>query len=1245
MKLSAPPPPPPSDGAPGTPDGQPKPDPTAAPGTPVADAPGSPSPATGPKLAAWPAWYGGVDSALVGLVVAFAFVAASFVARNSDMWIHLAAGKRLFAGEYFPGGSDPFSYAAEGRTWVNHSWLTDAVAYLFYGGTGKVLVGAKALLVALAFATLIAIRRPKFALWPWAACACVGVLAAAPQFTLRPLVVSVLLLAVTLYLLFRMPQKKDSWRFPGAIGVTFWVWANCDQWFFVGPLALALLILGDLIQKYGFNTPDEPLGDPDAEPLGRLPDTATLAKALGIGLLACMLTPHHVRIWELPFEMTGASGVEADPRLRQMLLAPHDNLYLNKASLGYNANGLAYAILFVAGAAAFGVGSVLGVGRVRIAHVALWLGFAVLSLLSVYAIPFFALVAVPLVAAQLNAFSARAELKTWGDRQTRLLLIGSSGGRVLSVVAISVLCVLAYPGWVHPDTPIAAYARRVAWAVEPEPGMVQAAEQLQQWRAAGTLGADARGFITNTDLANYAAWYAPAEKVFVNSRFRHHRRDLADYVAVRQGLGMIRPSEELPNPKDATDVLTRLNAEYVVVSAGAGDNEKLRLLAQLATFRLFQWWGEWSAWYTDGRTAIFGWRPTPAGGKQSFAALRLDPVARAFGAGVKKAPDPTLQAAPTHAEADLDKVVEAFVRPARPAPPGGAEALGWIEYKQALIARHQIRQNLSAFVFGGGYSDQPPHGSFHNFAVRLAVRSNSLPFPPQHADTKADADAMQAIPLLAVRAARRAIAEAPDHPDAYYALAQALRDADLPLTESERALGLVVALRQCLDRIPPPEQYKRGQFTVFGAQVAGELAAVYLGQSYTWRDPITKKETTAHTGFPADIPALRDLVGQVILIEIKEEVDPASKQRVERILQVQRVPAAEVGRVRIPPNVKVQPHANGIPHILAIDLARAALKRALEYAPADLAGEGGEAAQAAVEQVKTQLKNLEYEEVTYRQRFESGKGPTAKLPALVDRAIANCMLGTALELLSDKDADLAKEYGPLEAFAALRRVALELAAGHVENANFLFNGEKGLSSAPSAAAIERDGLSPLAGVLKYQKAIHAGEYQAAGQVWESLYADKHLEATDPVWRLLRLTIGQAEKLPPPGSEVPRPIVLSVIEETTQRKDSAKALQAMLTPPLAFVPGHAEFLHLRFWFVPWLTMNRVIQRGIAHQLSLEAEFFYQRGVLFLFEGDIPAAKDRFKESTRKAPPGWGIANARVPLADGYLKLIEYAEKGK
>src|SRR5262245_65419047 len=106
---------------------------------------------------------------------------ASFVARNSDVWLHLATGERMFAGEYVPGGKDPFSFSAADRTWVNHSLLFDVGAKLLYRGDGALLVAIKAAVVAVAFALLLGIRRPAYSLWPWAVVAVVAVIASAPR--------------------------------------------------------------------------------------------------------------------------------------------------------------------------------------------------------------------------------------------------------------------------------------------------------------------------------------------------------------------------------------------------------------------------------------------------------------------------------------------------------------------------------------------------------------------------------------------------------------------------------------------------------------------------------------------------------------------------------------------------------------------------------------------------------------------------------------------------------------------------------------------------------------------------------------------------------------------------------------------------------------------------------------------------------------------------------------------------------
>ena len=118
MKLSAPPPPP----------SEPIPESTTdqAGGTVESSAPLARPPA---KPASWPAWFGAADWALVFLTLALTFLTASFAVRNSDVWIHLAAGKRLTTGDYKL-GTDPFSYTAADRTWVNHSWLFDLGSFL-----------------------------------------------------------------------------------------------------------------------------------------------------------------------------------------------------------------------------------------------------------------------------------------------------------------------------------------------------------------------------------------------------------------------------------------------------------------------------------------------------------------------------------------------------------------------------------------------------------------------------------------------------------------------------------------------------------------------------------------------------------------------------------------------------------------------------------------------------------------------------------------------------------------------------------------------------------------------------------------------------------------------------------------------------------------------------------------------------------------------------------------------------------
>jgi hypothetical protein len=1138
-----------------------------------------------------------VDVALVALVLVLAFAAASFVARNSDVWLHLAAGKRLVSGQYTP-GSDPFSYSAADRPWVNHSWLVDAVSYLLYGGDGAVLGVVKAVVVALALGLVIAIRRPGYPLWPWAVVAGVAVVAGAPQFALRPLVASMLFLAVTLFLLFRLPHKPGSWRFPIAIGVTFWFWANSDPWFFVGPMTLALLVVGNLIETYVLPVPAPPAnpsgssegtspdGAPQSDgPLGRLPDTAALAKALGVGVLACMLNPHHVRVWELPFELVGAPGIEFDPRLKQQLNAPLFGDYVSNPSLGYNQNGLAYAVLLVLGAGVLTVSLVWAVGRVRPAHVALWVGFAALSLLSAVAIPLFVLVAIPLVAAQLNALGALVLLKGSGDPMSRATLFGTTIGRVVSVLGLCALCAVAYPGWLHPDPATPALARRVTWGVAPEPSLVNAAEQFHRWREKGQLPADARGLILNIELANYVAWFAPEEKVFLNGRYKHHRPELGKYVQARQGLGLLESSE----PVDARAVMSEVGAEYVAIHhGGPNDYRVLRARVEKTATALYQDWTEWSPWYLDGRTNVFGWRPPGTAAKPTFSALRVDPVVLAFGPGVQRLPDPVLK----HPLPSLGWE-EAFVRPAKLKPVGADEAVGWLQYRDGITHRDLIRKNVS----GPLLTRFPTSTSFPWHAlVAQVVFAQATPLPPLNPTMGRDVAEAQAVALLALRAARRAIAEDPDHPDPYFVLALVLQNTDLPLSESERILGSTTALQQCLARMPKPENYRRGRYVASPTAVARQLASLYAGDPIPVQDAATGRPRIKwFGGVPINAPPLGVLVGQVPFVSKRGGVP-----------DLVRIPLGAAAEYQA--SGRGTPFGGLTPRFLALDVAHKTMEQALEYARVDFPSDS--------EDDKNQIKNLEEMRkiiesalLTSSDGFAQFKSRGAPLEVLVQVAIREGLPGQALELLTEKDGALAKENTAQVLQAAVLRVCLELALGRVEDAD---EDLRTLNTPSVLETIDRAGFSLMFNALRYQKAVQAGEYKAAGELQEMMEG------------------GQA------GSDV---LLANIARNKVEPKLLFAEFGAMPPPVLGGVlPSVTAFEALRFHYHHALHARRVI----AGQMEQSAQFFLRRGILSLLEGDIAGARERFLQSRREPPPGWHLNPIQPQDAVLYLQLIKLAQ---
>ena len=261
--------------------------------------------------------------------------------------------------------------------------------------------------------------------------------------------------------------------------------------------------------------------------------------------------------------------------------------------------------------------------------------------------------------------------------------------------------------------------------------MVRAARQLQEWRTTGALTDEARGIIASAELANYCAWFAPLEKVFLNSRYKLHRPELPEFVAIRKGLELI-PADEPPDPKSLLNKLGDRRIEYVAVHGGPGDGG-LRSLAMRTSIIMWLDTDRWSPWYLNGRSMISGWRPDPKHGRPSFAALRIDPIALAFGPKVEQLPPGEVRPIPAAMGWE-----EEFLRGEGISPAGADEAVRWREYggvRTSLIEQRQQGFGLVLSVVNhtlggvGGVSPLAIHAAFACIRKNLSAEElSATPF-------------------------------------------------------------------------------------------------------------------------------------------------------------------------------------------------------------------------------------------------------------------------------------------------------------------------------------------------------------------------------------------------------------------------------------------------------------------------------------------------------------------------------------
>jgi hypothetical protein len=723
------------------------------------------------------------------LLLLLAFLLGLFAAYSGSLWMHLALGRVLAAGE-FQFGVDPFSAIAGGQNWVNATWLADLVLYALYsllGGAGLVVV--KALLAVVIAVLLVQVRRPGESWWPSVFCVGLALLALSARLHVDPFVFSLVLLAATVYLLFReVPEREGGprWSRLWLLPPLFALWANLDPWFILGPLTVALVLLGELLQGLG------QVGDEAAAGRRRV---RTLALVLPAGLAACLLNPQLHRVFVLPLELadlvlrTGGwlpagmlSSGEAlhqigrqDPGIFQYLtywLSPLSEDYWSVAGRGLNVAGMAFFVLLVLGLGSF-VLSALTVGGDRLAgypwsRLLVWGVFAAFAVAQARLIPLFAVVAGPITALNLQDYRRQAlgtELRTTGR-----WLAWSLGGRAATLLALLALAVLAWPGWLHPVTADPRGSHRVGWEIHPDPLLKGAAEQLGRWQDEGKLG---RGFNYNPDVSYYCAWFAPQVKSYYDFRFDLFAGRAEQIGALRRAVRELTVPDKhgrLGPPTELERLLREDRLDHVVLTDFSRDR-----VIKAVTERLLQEPYEWAHLYGNGRAVVFGWEDPRARGRgRVFREIAVTPAARVFGA---RRPEPPLPDGPRPFLEDREPWRDILFGP--PAPSGeGERADYWMGYYDVLNKRDVVlyrarvqAANLfwDAGAWGGCYTLALAGAGPLAAPLTVGTRLGGLERTLQPADL-----GPAGAPLLALQAARRAAASDPNDPAAYRRLAAAV---------------------------------------------------------------------------------------------------------------------------------------------------------------------------------------------------------------------------------------------------------------------------------------------------------------------------------------------------------------------------------------------------------------------------------------------------------------------------------------
>ena len=297
---------------------------------------------------------------------------------DPDLWWHLKTGE-LILKQGVP-KVDPFSFTVTGKPWVAHEWLSEVILRLLFG-----LGGLPALMIAFAlfgififgFVYRLCPGKPFLA----GTLTFLAFFASRYLWGPRPQIFNILMMAVFMWLLQSVRAGTLSRKWLYALVPLTMLWVNLHSGYVLGIGVMLIFLTADIFQIFVLHSEEGTVGRKNLQPF---------IFAIFLCLVGGIANPAGYKIYLYPFETLGSQIFQASILEWQTPTFHHWNYW---PFLG----------IMVIGVFAF----MKAPSRLNVADFLLYAGSMATGLFARRHIPFFAIVATPIVAKALwEAFPA-----------------------------------------------------------------------------------------------------------------------------------------------------------------------------------------------------------------------------------------------------------------------------------------------------------------------------------------------------------------------------------------------------------------------------------------------------------------------------------------------------------------------------------------------------------------------------------------------------------------------------------------------------------------------------------------------------------------------------------------------------------------------------------------------------------------------------------------------------------------------